>query len=54
VIEGFISPNPRVPLGARVAIGVGYWLCMLVLLSGLPRRRSAARPQTRRDWRSAS
>ena len=54
LIEGFISPNPRVPLGARVAIGVGYWLCMLVLLSGLPRRRSAARPQTRRDWRSAS
>ena len=39
LIEGFISPNPHVPLGARVAIGVGYWLAMLVLLSGLPRRR---------------
>jgi uncharacterized membrane protein SpoIIM required for sporulation len=33
-IEGFVSPNPRIPLGAKVAIGVGYWLFMLALLSG--------------------
>jgi uncharacterized membrane protein SpoIIM required for sporulation len=34
LIEGFVSPNPRFALGARVAIGVGYWLLMVVLLSG--------------------
>ncbi|HEY2808135.1 MAG TPA: stage II sporulation protein M [Steroidobacteraceae bacterium] len=34
LIEGFISPNPRVPVGARVAIGVGYWLAMVSILSG--------------------
>jgi uncharacterized membrane protein SpoIIM required for sporulation len=34
LIEGYVSPNPRVPLGARVVIGVGYWLFMLLLLSG--------------------
>jgi hypothetical protein len=34
LIEGYISPNPRVPVSARVAIGVGYWLLMLVVLSG--------------------
>jgi uncharacterized membrane protein SpoIIM required for sporulation len=33
-IEGFVSPDPRIPLGAKVAIGVGYWLFMLALLSG--------------------
>ena len=34
LIEGFISPNPRVPVSARVAIGIGYWLVMLSVLSG--------------------
>jgi hypothetical protein len=34
LIEGFVSPNPRFALGARVAIGVGYWLLMVLLLSG--------------------
>ncbi len=34
LIEGFISPNPRVPVGLRAAIGVGYWLIMVGLLSG--------------------
>jgi uncharacterized membrane protein SpoIIM required for sporulation len=34
LIEGFISPSPRVPVGARVAIGVGYWLAMVSILSG--------------------
>jgi uncharacterized membrane protein SpoIIM required for sporulation len=34
LIEGFISPDPRVPLAARVVIGLGYWLLMLLFLSG--------------------
>jgi len=34
IIEGYVSPDPRVPLSARVAIGVGYWLFMVALLSG--------------------
>jgi uncharacterized membrane protein SpoIIM required for sporulation len=34
LIEGFISPNPRVSLAARALIGLGYWCCMLLLLSG--------------------
>jgi uncharacterized membrane protein SpoIIM required for sporulation len=34
LIEGYISPDPRVPVSARVAIGVGYWLLMLAVLSG--------------------
>jgi uncharacterized membrane protein SpoIIM required for sporulation len=34
LIEGYVSPNPRFSPGARVAIGVTYWLFMLLLLSG--------------------
>jgi uncharacterized membrane protein SpoIIM required for sporulation len=34
LIEGFISPNPRVSLPARAIIGGGYWLLMLAFLSG--------------------
>ena len=34
LIEGYVSPNPHIALSARVAIGVGYWLLMLALLSG--------------------
>src|SRR5215469_5102483 len=34
LIEGYVSPNPRFGLVARVGIGVGYWLFMLALLSG--------------------
>lgn len=34
LIEGFISPNPRVGLPARAIIGLGYWLLLLLLLSG--------------------
>jgi hypothetical protein len=45
LIEGYVSPNPRVPLSARVAIGVGYWLLMVLMLSGwlFGRPRSVAR-----------
>jgi uncharacterized membrane protein SpoIIM required for sporulation len=47
LIEGFISPNPRVSLAVRAIIGIGYWLVMLLFLSGRlfarnPRRQ--ARP----------
>jgi uncharacterized membrane protein SpoIIM required for sporulation/uncharacterized RDD family membrane protein YckC len=34
LIEGYVSPNPDVPLWARVAIGVAYWLLMIALLRG--------------------
>jgi uncharacterized membrane protein SpoIIM required for sporulation len=44
LIEGFISPDPRLPLPARIVIGVGYWWLMVALLSGRLRRRRAARP----------
>jgi len=42
LIEGFVSPDPRFPLWSRIAIGAGYWLIMLALLSGrlLPRPRA--------------
>ncbi len=34
LLEGYVSPNPRVPVSVRVTIGVGYWLLMVGLLSG--------------------
>jgi uncharacterized membrane protein SpoIIM required for sporulation len=49
LIEGFISPSPRFALPARVLIGVGYWLCMLALLTGAPWRALAVWRQMRRD-----
>ena len=44
LIEGFVSPDPRIALAPRIAIGAGYWLFMLLLLSGLlfGRRTTAA------------
>jgi len=33
-IEGFVSPNPRIPTGPRVIIGLGYWGLMLLMLRG--------------------
>jgi uncharacterized membrane protein SpoIIM required for sporulation len=40
VLEGYVSPDPRFPLWARVTIGISYWLFMVALLSGrlFPRR----------------
>ncbi len=35
-IEGYVSPNERFPLWARVSIGVGYWLFMVAMLRGYP------------------
>ena len=41
-IEGYVSPNPRFPLAVRIAVGVGYGVLMVALLSGrlvrVPRR----------------
>jgi uncharacterized membrane protein SpoIIM required for sporulation len=34
LIEGYVSPNPHLSLSAHVAIGVGYWLFMVLMLSG--------------------
>lgn len=46
VIEGFISPDPRFAIPVRLAIGLGYWLVMLLFLSGrwLPRGSGAPDP----------
>lgn len=47
LIEGYVSPDPRFGLPARVAIGVSYWLFMLALLSGrLLRWRRPRAPAT--------
>jgi uncharacterized membrane protein SpoIIM required for sporulation len=34
VIEGYVSPNPAFALWTRIAIGVSYWVLMIVLLNG--------------------
>jgi len=41
LIEGFISPSPRFSIPVRLAVGLGYWALMLLLLSGklIPRPR---------------
>ena len=36
LIEGFISPDPRFPLGVRLAIGLGYLALLLYALAGFP------------------
>jgi len=45
LIEGFISPDPRFPLPARLVIGVGYFALMIAFLSGrlFGRRRRPSR-----------
>jgi uncharacterized membrane protein SpoIIM required for sporulation len=34
LIEGFISPDPRYSIPFRLTLGIGYWLLMLLFLSG--------------------
>jgi uncharacterized membrane protein SpoIIM required for sporulation len=34
LIEGFISPNPRYSVQVRLGVGLGYWVLMLLFLSG--------------------
>jgi uncharacterized membrane protein SpoIIM required for sporulation len=41
LIEGFVSPDPRFSLPARIAIGVGYWCLMVAFLGGWLFRRRA-------------
>ena len=43
LIEGYISPDPDFPLWARAVVGVGYWLFMIALLTGVLLGRSRAR-----------
>jgi uncharacterized membrane protein SpoIIM required for sporulation len=38
LIEGYISPDPRIGFALRAAVGVGYWLLMLAMLDGWPWR----------------
>ncbi len=46
LIEGYVSPNPDVPLAARLAIGFGYFGFMVALLRGsLFGRRRADRAE---------
>jgi uncharacterized membrane protein SpoIIM required for sporulation len=46
IIEGFVSPDARISLSARVAIGVAYWIFMVLLLSGWLFGRRGAATQT--------
>ena len=48
LIEGYVSPDPEIPLWARIAVGGGYWLLMIALLRGWPFRlfATAATPRT--------
>jgi uncharacterized membrane protein SpoIIM required for sporulation len=45
LIEGFISPDPSFSIPARIAIGLLYWVVMLLFLSGRF-FRSARQPRT--------
>ena len=49
-IEGYVSPDPLMPLPARLVIGVGYFVLMVTLLrGGLFRRRRARRTELDSD-----
>jgi uncharacterized membrane protein SpoIIM required for sporulation len=45
LIEGFVSPDPRISLPVRIVIGVGYWCLMVAFLTGrlFGRRAGAGR-----------
>ena len=34
LIEGYLSPDPNFPMASRVVVGVGYWVIMVILMSG--------------------
>ncbi|MGB6449243.1 MAG: stage II sporulation protein M, partial [Steroidobacteraceae bacterium] len=44
LIEGFISPDPRIPIPVRLVVGLAYWVLMLLMLSGrlFPGRKERA------------
>jgi uncharacterized membrane protein SpoIIM required for sporulation len=46
VIEGYVSPNPRFSLTARLAIGLAYWLLFISVLGGALGRWRARRRRT--------
>lgn len=39
LIEGYVSPNPSYPIGARLFIGLAYWALFVTVLSGVLDRR---------------
>ena len=43
LIEGYVSPNAAVPMWAKVAVGLAYWLLWMLALCGfrLPRRKTS-------------
>lgn len=47
LVEGYVSPNPDIGLAGRLAVGLGYWLLFVFVLSGslgrLVDRRRAGR-----------
>jgi len=45
LLEGYVSPSHRFSLTTKMAIGIGYWVFMVALLSGrlFPRAAAAAR-----------
>ncbi|MGH8149599.1 MAG: stage II sporulation protein M [Steroidobacteraceae bacterium] len=48
LIEGFVSADPHVSIPVRLAVGLAYWVLMLLMLSG----RLYARPAPARDGSS--
>jgi uncharacterized membrane protein SpoIIM required for sporulation len=47
-IEGYLSPDPRVALATRLAVGFGYWLLMAFVLAGRDAfRRGGSRAENR-------
>ncbi len=42
LIEGFVSPDPALPLASRITIGVSYWVVMWILMSGGLFKRSGS------------
>lgn len=47
LIEGYVSPNPDIPLAARMSVGLGYFLFMIALLRGWMFGRSRGTPEVR-------
>lgn len=41
-IEGYVSPDPDMPVASRIAIGACWWLVMAGLLAGVGRRDAGA------------
>jgi len=34
LVEGFVSPNPNIGLTGRLAVGLGYWVLFVLVMSG--------------------